>query len=215
MKNSKHVHSDPTPTKEIWVNEFTEKSAQEFRARVQEISALDPNEIITIHIDSYGGYVDSLAKMIETMDEVPNKFVTICMGKAMSCGAVLLSHGDLRFCGRYSRVMIHNVSSGSWGDIYSIKANSDEAIKLNKMFLGLLAANCNLTYEKLQDKIRATTDAKEIWLEANQAKAFGIVDEVGIPELQMLVQWSFSIIPKKEKPARPTKVRATKKKRRK
>lgn len=199
MSNSNHVEGISSHGKEIWVNQFDEKSAQRFRERVLEISEEDPNTAIIIHIDSYGGYVDSLAKMIETMDEVPNRFITICLGKAMSCGAILLSHGDLRFCGRYSRIMVHNVSSASWGDVYSIKSGSDEAMRLNKVFMGLLAENCGMSYDKLQEQIRAATDSKEIWMDAEQAKVFGIVDEAGLPEMQMMVQWSYNLKPKKDK----------------
>ena len=141
---------------EVCVNEFTEKSATRFREQVLNRASIDPDAPIVIYIDSYGGYVDSLAKMIETMHEVPNKFITVCMGKAISCGAILLSHGDVRYCGGYSRVMIHNVSSGSWGDIYSLKVSSNQATKMNEKFMGLLANSCGLTYDELQNKIKTT-----------------------------------------------------------
>jgi ATP-dependent Clp endopeptidase proteolytic subunit ClpP len=204
---------------EIWVNEFTEKSAQEFREAVLERAEKDPNIVIPIYIDSYGGYVDALAKMIETMDEVPNRFLTVCMGKAMSCGAILLSHGDLRFCGKYSRVMIHNVSSVSWGDVYSMKAGSDEGMRLNKIFMGLLARNCGLTYEQLQNNIKAATDSKEIWLSAEDSLKFGIVDLLGVPEITPIVQWTCDVAPDKprlrvKKPTATKKTTSAKKKKR-
>ena len=56
--------------------------------------------------------MDCLASMIETMDEVPNPIITVAHGMAMSCGAVLLSHGDIRFVGKNSRIMVHEVSGG-------------------------------------------------------------------------------------------------------
>lgn len=182
---------------EIWVNEFTEASAQQFREQVLERADRDGHNVITIYIDSYGGMADSLAKMIETMDEVPNRFVTVAMGKAMSCGAILLSHGDIRFCGRYSRVMVHNVATMTWGDIYSIKSGTDEAMRLNKMFIGLLAKNCNMSYDKLQDMIKTSTDSKEIWMGAEDALKFGIIDKIGVPELFPMIQWGCEVVPPK------------------
>lgn len=182
---------------EIWVFKFDEESAQEFREKVLEASKKDPSSVIPIYIDSYGGYVDSLAKMIETMDEVPNRFITICMGKAMSCGAILLSHGDFRCCGKYSRVMIHNVSSGSWGDAYSMKADSEEVHRLNKRFMGLLADNCGITYQKLQFLIKEAVGSKEIWLSAEDALDFKIVDEIGIPRVISHTTWGFEMVPPK------------------
>jgi ATP-dependent Clp protease protease subunit len=178
---------------EIWVVNFDEESAQEFRERVMAAAKKDPHSVIPIYIDSYGGMVDSLAKMIETMDEVPNRFITICMGKAVSCGAILLAHGDLRFCGRYSRVMIHNVSAASWGDVYAMKADSNEAHRLNKLFLGLLAENCGLTYQSLQALIKDAVGSKEIWLSAKEALSFGIIDHVGVPDISATVSWSFEV----------------------
>ncbi len=89
-------------TDEIWVIEFTAESAQEFREKLLEQSKDNPNRPIIVYIDSYGGQVDALAKMISTMDEIPNPIITACVGKAMSCGAILLSHGDIRFCDPHS-----------------------------------------------------------------------------------------------------------------
>lgn len=201
---------------EVCVNEFTERSAARFRKQILYRSDIDPDAPIVIYIDSYGGYVDSLAKMIETMHEVPNKFITVCMGKAISCGSILLSHGDVRFCGGFSRVMIHNVSSGSWGDVYSLKASSDQTMKMNERFMGLLANNCGLSYEELQTKIKTTECSREIWLDADQAKKFGIVDEIGIPSLTPILGWECQTITPKPlndlAPKKTTKKKASKKK---
>jgi ATP-dependent Clp protease protease subunit len=155
--------------------------------------------VIPVYIDSYGGYVDSLAKMLETMDSVPNRFVTICMGKAMSCGAILLSHGDIRWCGQLSRIMIHNVSAGTWGDAYELKAASEETMRLNNVFMDLLAKNCGKTYDEMQELIRKSTSGKEIWLDANSAFEFGIVDRVGTPILTPIVQYAADTAPPKQK----------------
>lgn len=175
---------------EIWVNEFTEVSASNFRKQLFAKAEDEPNKPIVVYIDSYGGYVDSLAKMIESMNEVRasnHRIITVCMGKAMSCGAILLSCGDVRFCGEYSRVMIHNVSACSWGDAFSIKEAADETMRINEKFMGLLAINCGVTYSDIQNKIRASTSSKELWFDAQSAKDFGIVDEIGLPVLRQSV----------------------------
>ena len=201
----------PSDSGEIWVVDFNAEAARAFREQVLLKAKEDPTMPIVVRINSYGGYVDSLAKMIETMDEVPNKFITIASGCAMSCGAILLSHGDMRFCGPYSRVMIHNVSSGSWGDAYSLKADSEETHRLNKLFMGLLAENCDLTYSQLQNKIKESLGSKEIWLNAEDAKKFGIIDMVGIPRILPQLSWGFSV-EEKEKPEPKTKRKTSSKK---
>lgn len=167
---------------EIIVNKFDEASANTFRTQLFE-AASDPYQPIIIHIDSYGGSVDALAKMIETMDSIPNHVITSCVGKAMSCGAVLLSHGDTRFLGRHSRVMIHEVSSIVAGDIHNMKNDVKEVEKLNKYFTGLLAKNCGLSGYNALRAIIKQRDGRDLYLRGSAAVKFGVVDFIGQPSV--------------------------------
>lgn len=170
-------------SKEIWVTKFDEEHAQKFRDQVLEVAAMGPTKPVVIYIDSYGGYVDALAKMIETLDEIPNPVVTACMGKAMSCGAFLLSHGDVRFLGRHSRVMIHEVSSGTVGHVQDMKDDVKETVRLNAHFMGLLAKNCGFkNYEELREVLK-TQDGRDLYLNGEAALKFGIVDAIGTPKI--------------------------------
>lgn len=192
-------------SKEIVVNNFTEESAQDFRNKVLEEAAGDPMKPIVIYIDSYGGQVDALAKMIETMDEVPNPFITVAVGKAMSCGAMLLSHGDIRFCGKHSRIMIHEVSGGTTGDVNDVNADAQEMKRLNTHFMGLLAKNCQIKggYDALRKMIK-NQDGRDRFLNAQQALEFGIVDCVGMPRVDRLTLYQVNIVPEKKKLAKET-----------
>ena len=185
--------------REIWVNTFDEKHAQKFRDHVLRIAERGEDIVIPIYIDSYGGYVDSLAKMLETMDNVPNRFITVCQGKAMSCGAILLSHGDIRYCGKYSRVMVHNVHAGSYGDAYSLQSATDETLRMNKVFMELLAGNCSKTYDEVQAILRASTSGKDIWMDGEEAFKFGIVDHIGTPLITPVIQFALNTVPEKER----------------
>ena len=174
--------ADRHDDREIWVREFTEASAHKFRDQVLTMAERGGDEIlIPIYIDSYGGYVDSLAKMIETMDSLPNRFATIASGKAMSCGAILFSHGDVRWCGPYTRIMIHNIHSGTWGDAYDKEQASKETMRMQQVFMGLLAKNCQISYTELEAKIKESISSKEIWLDCDSAVEFGIADHIGCP----------------------------------
>ena len=186
-------------TEEIWVTEFNEEASLKFREKVVSIAKEDPNEPIVIYIDSYGGLVDSLASMIETIDEVPNPIITVAMGKAMSCGAILLSHGDLRWIGKHSRVMIHEVSSGTGGDVHDMYADAVETKRLNKYFLGLLAKNCGIKggYDGLRKLIKAR-DGRDIYLDAQSALKFGIVDAIGTPSVRSYTAFDIGSTPPKQ-----------------
>jgi|SRR5581483_4946541 len=191
---------------EVWVVEFTEESAQQFRDQVMKKSKMDPNEPIVVYIDSYGGLVDSLAKMIETMDEVPNPIVTAVVGKAMSCGAILLSHGDIRWCGKHSRIMIHEVSGGTQGDVHDMHADTIETKRLNKYFLGLLANNCGIKggYEGLRKLIKQH-DGRDLYLDAQSAVKFGIVHAVGVPKVTPVTLYDVQTAPAKKRFGKKTK----------
>lgn len=172
---------------EVWVTKFDQEHAQKFRLAVMELAKGDPNRPITIHIDSYGGYVDALAKMMETLDEIPNPIVTVCMGSAMSCGAILLSHGDVRFLGKHSRVMVHEVSSGTFGNVQDMKEDVKETVRLNEYWMGILAKNCGFkNYEEFRAVIKEQ-DGRDRYLTGQDAINFGIVDAIGLPKISAKV----------------------------
>lgn len=185
-------------TKEIWVTKFDEEHAQKFRTAVMEIANLDHTRPVVIYIDSYGGYVDALAKMIETLDEIPNPIVTCCMGKAMSCGAMLLAHGDVRFLGKHSRVMIHEISSGTVGNVQDMKDDVNETVRLNEHFMGLLAKDCGFkNYEELRSVLK-DQDGRDRYLVGEEAMKFGIVDAIGLPKINARTTYEVS-----RQPVRP------------
>lgn len=183
---------------EIWVNEFTEESAQEFREALIAEAKGDIMRPIVIYIDSYGGQVDALAKMVETMDEIPNPIVTVAVGKAMSCGAVLLSCGNVRFCGKHARIMIHEMSGGTHGDVHDMNADAEEMKRLNRYFMGILAKNCGIKggYDSLR-KIIKGQDGRDTYMDAQAALAFGIVDAIGMPKVNRMKLYQVENTPDK------------------
>jgi ATP-dependent Clp endopeptidase proteolytic subunit ClpP len=185
---------------EIWVTEFTIEAALEFREDVLEASKGDPTRPITVYINSYGGAVDALASMVETMDEIPNPIITVAHGTAMSCGAILLSHGDIRFCGVHARIMVHEVSSATHGDVHDMAADAQETKRLNKYFIGLLAKNCGIKggYESLRKRIK-NQDGRDHYMDAATALKFGIVDCVGMPKLNRMKLFQVEVTPAKAK----------------
>lgn len=207
--------------KDIIVNTFTEESAAKFREQVINKAIQNPDVPITIYIDSYGGYLDSLNSMLETIEQVPNPIITVCTGKAMSCGAVLLSVGDYRFCGRHSRVMVHQGSSGMSGPIEGQQNDVNESKRLNKKLMTMIAARCSMSLAdfKILMKSKLTNDddeARDMYLSAESALEIGIVDFVGMPHIEPIVQYAVKSAPEKEykfeKPKKKVKKKKAKKK---
>lgn len=192
------MEDDFNKSHEVWVTKFDEEAAQKFRDTVIYQSRLDPRRPIVIYIDSYGGSIDALSKMLETLDEVPNTVVTACMGKAMSCGAILLSHGDVRFCGKHSRVMVHEASSGTSGDVHDMHADITETKRLNEYFLGLLAKNCGFkNYEEIRQLIKKQ-DGRDRFMDAKSALDFGIIDAIGVPKVNVNIMYEVTMAQEKK-----------------
>lgn len=184
---------------EIWITEFTNESAIEFRTNVLYRSKKDPYKPIIVYINSPGGSAAACAAMIDTINTVPNKIITVAIGSALSCGAILLSHGDARMITRHSEVMIHRVSTLVMGDVSMVKSRAKNLEDTNKLLNGLLANNCGLTFEELESKL-VNADGNEIWLNAEDAVKFGIADYIGLPEIVSVIDYEVSIIT--EKPLR-------------
>lgn len=204
----------PNVDGEVWVTEFTTESALEFRNSLMEASKKDPTRPIVVYIGSYGGFVDALASMIETMDEVPNPIITVAHGVAMSCGAMLLSHGDVRFCGKHSRVMVHEISGGAGGDVHDVGADAQEMKRLNRYFMNMLAKDCGIKggYDALRKMIKER-DGRDHYMNAEDALKFGIVDAVGLPKINRMKLYQVEAIPQKAKLAMDRQANKTKGKR--
>jgi len=178
---------DGTPVSDvIWVNVFDEANAKTFCENVLKASAKDKHQPVIVYIDSYGGAVDALAAMISVLDSIPNQVITACTGKAMSCGAILLSHGDLRLVAPHGRVMIHEVSSAAWGNINDVKTDANESMRLNKYYMDLLAKNCGLDNAK---QLPFTNERRDVYMSAQEALKFGIVDKIGTPRVEKVIRF--------------------------
>lgn len=179
---------------DIVVNKFTEDEAKNFRNKVLRRSTIDPNMPIIIYIDSYGGNVDALNSMIATIHQVPNPIVTVCIGKAMSCGAVLLAAGQHRFCDSMSRILIHEVTGGSINPVNDMENDVKEARRLNNQMMNFLAKRCDKTYKDIKQMMH-DQDSRDINLTAKQALEFGIIDYIGMPIVKPLVMYTIEPAP--------------------
>ena len=167
----------------IRVNDFNEDAAKKFQA---EIAAAHNTgqDVIPVVIDSYGGEVYSLMAMISAIKNSELKVATIVEGKAMSCGAILFSFGEegLRFCDPDATIMIHDVSSMSWGKIEELKASTKEAERLNEKVYTMMARNCG----KKDDYFKKIVDKKkhaDWFLDAEEAKEHGLANQLRVPKI--------------------------------
>ena len=169
----------------VRVNEFSEVSAKNFSEDMQKAHETS-QPIIPIVIDSYGGAVDALLCMMSEIENSRLPVATVCQGKAMSCGAVLLSCGtqNLRFVDPNARIMIHEISGYNGGKNEEIQVSAAEISRLNKQIFKKMARNCGQEENYFLGKMkeRANTDW---YLSPAQARKCGLVNHIRIPTLKI------------------------------
>jgi len=130
---------------------------------------------ITMHIDSPGGSVKSGLSMVDVMQYIKSDIATINTGMAASMGSVLLGAGTKgkRSSLRFSKTMLHQTSGGAKGNIQDARINFQEWEKVNKILFELLGEFCG----KPADVVEKDS-TRDFWLSAEEAVAYGIIDEV-------------------------------------
>jgi ATP-dependent Clp protease, protease subunit len=130
---------------------------------------------IYFYINSPGGIVTDGLAMYDTMKALRSDVVTICVGQACSMGAFLLAGGThgKRLSLPRSRIMIHQVSSGAEGTVKDLKISVNESDRLNEIIAEIMAANCNQPLAKIKVDID-----RDFFMDANEAKAYGIIDDI-------------------------------------
>ena len=166
---------------EIWLNgEFNRDNTALLRKEIIKSANESEEKPIIVYINSHGGYVDMLTNLLDTFDSVPNKIITVACGTAMSCGAILLSAGDVRYATPNTRMMIHKVSGMSFGNADDLKNSAAEIDRLNDKIMEILAKNCGKTMKQLNSLLK---DKRDVYMSSDEAVKFGLVDKIGFPRL--------------------------------
>lgn len=159
----------------IWLaGPVNDRMSTVVQAQLMFLDNLEKKDIV-LHVDSPGGSVKSGLSIVDVMDYVSSDIVTINTGMAASMGSILLGAGTKgkRYSLRFSRVMLHQVSSGAEGNIQDMEISLKEAKKYNELLFGLLGKYTD------KDPKQVLEDAsRDLWLTAEEAKAYGIIDEI-------------------------------------
>jgi ATP-dependent Clp protease, protease subunit len=144
-------------------------------AQLLHLEGEDPEKDINVYINSPGGSVTSLLAIYDTMEFVKPDISTICIGQAASAAAVLLAAGTKgkRFALPHSRILLHQPHGGAEGQSVDIEIAAKEIMRIRQMLDEILAEKTGQAIEK----ISKDTD-RDFIMDADEAKAYGIVDEV-------------------------------------
>ena len=154
------------------VNDYT---ANVLQAQMLYLDSVDSAKDISIYINSPGGSVYAGLGIYDTMQFINSDVQTICTGMAASMAAVLLVAGKegKRSALPHSRIMIHQPMGGAQGQASDIEITAREIQKLKKELYTIISEHSHQPF----DKVWADSD-RDYWMTAQEAKDYGMVDEV-------------------------------------
>ncbi|MGI9436134.1 MAG: ATP-dependent Clp endopeptidase proteolytic subunit ClpP [Geminicoccaceae bacterium] len=144
-------------------------------AQLLFLEAENPEKDISFYINSPGGVVTSGLAIYDTMQYIRPDVSTLCIGQAASAGSLLLMAGAAgkRFCLPHARVMVHQPSGGFRGQATDIEIHAREILDLRTRLNQIYAQ-----HTKQDIKIIEANMERDTFMSADQAKEFGLVDDV-------------------------------------
>lgn len=144
-------------------------------AQLLFLESKNPKKDVYMYINSPGGVVTAGLAIHDTMSYIRPEVGTVCIGQAASMGSFLLAAGEpgKRVALTNSRIMIHQPSGGAQGMASDIEIQAKEILRMRHRLNTLYAKYTGKTVEEIE---RAMD--RDNFLEADEAKAFGLIDEV-------------------------------------
>jgi ATP-dependent Clp protease protease subunit len=144
-------------------------------AQLLHLEAENPDSAINIYINSPGGDLTALFAIYDTMQYIKPEISTICFGQAASAAAVLLAAGakGKRLALPHARILLHQPWGSGGGQATDIEIQAREILRMKDLLNQILARHTGQPLERIEKD----TD-RDYVLEADQAKEYGIIDEV-------------------------------------
>jgi ATP-dependent Clp protease, protease subunit len=144
-------------------------------AQLLFLEADNPKKEIAMYINSPGGVVTSGLAVYDTMQFIRPAVSTTCIGQAASMGSLLLAAGekDMRFALSNSRIMVHQPSGGYQGQVTDILIHAREVESIKKRLNEIYVKHTGRDMKVIEDALE-----RDNFLDAEGARAFGIVDKV-------------------------------------
>jgi len=175
-EKSYDMHSRMLKERIVFLNgDVDDDSAHAIIMQLMYLNASDPEEDITLIINSPGGSVYSGLAIYDMMQAISNDVVTVVSGIAMSMGCFLASGGakGKRFSLPNSRIMAHQVSSGTRGTIVDMRVDLKETEYLNKRLFEIMSANTGKTLKQIVKDCD-----RDLFLSPQEAVEYGFLDRV-------------------------------------
>ncbi|QTE29450.1 ClpP family protease [Pengzhenrongella sicca] len=144
-------------------------------AQLLHLQSANPDDGISLYINSPGGSLTALMAIYDTMQFVRPEISTFCMGQAASAAAVLLAAGapGKRFALEHARVLLHQPSGGGEGTVADLEIQAREVLRLRAAVEQILSRHTGHAV----DKLRIDTDRDRIF-DAREAVEYGLIDDI-------------------------------------
>lgn len=164
----------------IWVADgINDMVSSTVQAQLLFMESLDKTRDVSLYIDSPGGSVKAGLSIIDSMENASFDIATVNTGMCASMGSVLLAAGTKgkRSSLRFSKVMMHQVSHGTQGTVSDTRISHEEAEKYNFILFQKLAEYSGKTWQEV-----LKYSERDRWLTSDEAKNYGLIDEVIIKD---------------------------------
>ena len=130
---------------------------------------------INLYINSPGGSVDDTLAIYDTIRFLNCEVSTVCIGRAMSGGAIVLAAGTKgkRYALPHAKVMIHQPYGGVYGQTSDIKIQAEEILRSKRTINEILAKHTGKTPEQVE-----IDSERDHYFSAQEAKNYGLIDDV-------------------------------------
>jgi ATP-dependent Clp protease, protease subunit len=144
-------------------------------AQLLHLESEDPDKDINLYVNSPGGMVYAGMAIYDTMQYIKPDVSTICVGMAMSMGAILLLGGakGKRYALPNSKIMIHQGSAGFQGTPADIEIHAKEVLSLRRRMAEIISSHTGQPIEQVEKDID-----RDRFMTADEARDYGIVDDV-------------------------------------
>jgi ATP-dependent Clp protease, protease subunit len=157
------------------VGEINQASAARVMMQMLYLENQKRGADISLYINSPGGAVDDTLAIYDTMRFLSSAVSTFCIGRAYSGAAVLLAAGEKgkRFLLPHAKVMIHQPYGGVGGQAEDIRIQAEQIIKAKEELNRIMSKHTGQTVEQIKKDAE-----RDKYFDAEQAKSYGLVDEV-------------------------------------
>ncbi len=155
--------------------EVEDQMASLIVAQLLFLESENPSKDISMYINSPGGVITAGMAIHDTMQYIRPRVSTVCIGQAASMGSFLLAAGEpgMRIALPNARIMVHQPSGGARGMASDIEIQAREILRIRKRMNDLYVKYTGKSLEEIERAMDRDT-----FLEADEAKAFGLVDQV-------------------------------------